>query len=72
MERETPYLSPKVAGAWLERNEFTVQRYALFQAVRELPKIKALQLIRDAFMTDGERPSLADALKLLEMIEKEH
>lgn len=75
-KRTAPELAPKVAGAWLERNEFTVQRHTLFQAVRALSatapgSLDALALIRAAFATDDEWATLEDARLILEMIREE-
>jgi hypothetical protein len=64
--------SDAVREAWVDRNQFTVQRFNLFRAIRALAKhspMEAIALIRASFTTEEEGwTSLKDARILLGMI----
>lgn len=70
-------IAEKTATLWVNRSAFTLQRFALFRAVRALSasapgSLEALALIRAAFTTeDGGWATLDDARELLEMIRRE-
>lgn len=61
----------KVIKAWVERNEFRLQRFVLFRAIRSLPEVEALALIRAAFAEeDGTWAGLTDARVILTLLQQ--